>query len=216
MISPKSFDHVRARLRNFNFDKFVFGEESECPELDKLVEQLIEDGTVEKDRCAAILQFRKAVATSILVARSVYLTEEARSRETAALKERAKLLDRMETTLKQMNSRPSLIPGQESQSHECQRRTEALKRAFDDIRAAYDAIQLQAHNFKNTDIFKHTFARNLGCCWEQLTGKPPPKSDSGPFANFVQAAFRAFAMPDENPGYYAKEVFSRKKISKAT
>jgi hypothetical protein len=60
------------------------------------------------------------------------------------------------------------------------------------------------------------FARNLGCCWEQLTGNPPPKSDSGPFANFIQAAFRAFAMPDENPGYYAKEVFSRKKISKAT
>ena len=77
------------------------------------------------------------------------------------------------------NWSPWHVPGHEEAVHKYRRAMEsfnidATKKILEEaIAAAAPFLQLQARNFKNTDIFKRTFVQNLSCCWRQLTGKRP-------------------------------------------
>jgi len=211
----KSFHRTSEFEKLDEFQAFVSGQIGPWAELDRLVEQFVEDKIViEKYRSTAIQRFSLAVSTSALTARSVYLTEKARSRGIAALKEDVKALDKAREILKR-TSPLLLIPGGEGHSLEFRRHIEPIKLALNDAIAAAPApSQLRARNFRNTDIYKHTFVQNLSVCWKKFTGKSPPRSDNGPFVEFIQASFLVVGIADNSDaGRYVKDVFTRKNIS---
>jgi hypothetical protein len=211
----KSLHHTSKFEKLDEFQKFVSGQIGPWAELDKLVEQFVENKIViEKYRSMAIEQFSLAVSTSALTARSVYLTEKARSRGIAALKEDVKALREAREILKR-TSPLHLIPGGEAFSLEFRHHIEPIKLALNDAIAAAPApSQLLARNFRNTDIYKHTFVQNISVCWKKLTGKSPPRSDNGPFIEFVRASFLIVGITDSSDaGRYVKDVFTRKNIS---
>jgi hypothetical protein len=224
----RSFDHVSNLdvLRDFDAFVFGFGQISQCAELDQLVEQFIENKIViekyrrpEFGKLVAIREFRKAVITSALTARGVYLAEKDRSCGIAACKKNIKALRKVRAGISQLVP-VAIVPGHEDNVLKYRRAIEAIdieatKKALEKgIAAAAALSRLQARNFKNTDIFKHMFVQNLGVCWKKLTSKKPPISDDGPFVEFVRASVSAIGITDNSDvGRYAKGVFTRKKIS---
>jgi hypothetical protein len=169
----KSFHHTSEFEKLDDFQVFVSEQKGPWAKLEKLVEQFVEkEIVIEKYRSkrTAIERFTLDVTTSALTARGMYLTEKARGREIVALKENIEALDKAHKAF----ARALPIPKNEELSVQFRHHIEAVKHAIDAARATVPVpSQLQARNFKNTDIFKHTFVRNLGVCWKKTLVRSP-------------------------------------------
>ena len=133
----RSFDHVSNLDVLRDFDAFVsgFGQISQCAELDQLVEQFIENKIViekyrrpEFGKLVAIREFRKAVITSALTARGVYLAEKDRSCGIAACKKNIKALRKVRAGISQLVP-VAIVPGNEDNVLEYRRAIEASENA---------------------------------------------------------------------------------------
>jgi hypothetical protein len=218
----KSFHHTSEFEKLDDFQAFVSEQIGPWAELDKLVENFVEKKIViEKYRSTAIQRFSLAVSTSAMTARSIYLSEQARSRAIVGLRENIKALRKVREGISQLVT-VAIVPGYEDNELKYGRAMDAIikdikgtKEALEKaIEAARPISQLPVRNFKNTDLYKHVLVQNLSVCWEKFTGWKPTSSSSGRFAKFVRASFPIVGITDgSDAGRYIKDVFGFKKNS---
>jgi hypothetical protein len=183
--------------------------------LDGLAERFASENIlIENYKATAIQEFRLAAATSALTAKGVCLTEKGRGRGLAAAKENIEALRKVREILLHL-APVANVPGHEYNVLKYGREIEAAKRHLNNaIEAVEQPAKLRIYNYKRTNIFKRTFIKNLGGCWEKLTGKNPPISDHSYFVEFARASFLAIGITETSDvGRYAKDVFGSKRIS---
>jgi hypothetical protein len=164
--------------------------------LDELVGELIKKSVIER---RAIGRFRAAVIISMRLARNYERDEHGISTSNRRAAREREILDEAIWKLKASKIPSPMVAALERRST---------------LLMGYRAF-LPAYNWRRADPFKSAFINNLAVYWERLTGKVPPKSDKGDFAEFVSAAFAAVHLKNEGAGRYVRSILTSGVVGRA-
>jgi hypothetical protein len=198
-----------------DWDAIVFAKEGspDTAELDKFTRQLLDKNMiVEKYKPIAVQEFRLAVMTAAVTAVSVELTQGDHNEAITKAAEIYSEIDKIQRRLRRIDKIKHAPPEHVGNILAAQHGLALTQEILTDVRQEIEPLAKQrAHNWRNTDIGKKQFVRNLDFAWRRLTvAKKARKAD---FERFLTAAFGIVGIASPDAVRYS--VFGSKKVLKA-